>query len=92
MSDMIAKGAKVAQYTVDSAKRVPVYLHAGKDANQFGTWNQDHFPMQTETTTPTPANPNAGVNPPKYNDAQVRAYMQKYGLKDENATRKMLGT
>ena len=90
MRDMIAKGAKVAQYTVDSAKRVPAYLHGSKDANQFATWNQDHFPMETETV-PTPAKPNAGVTAPKYNDAQVRAYMQKYGLKDEQATRKMLG-
>lgn len=90
MRDMIAKGAKIAQYSVDSAKRVPAYLHANKDANQFGTWNQDHFPMETETKV-TPTNPNAGVNPPKYNDAQVRAYMQKHGLTDEQATRKALG-
>lgn len=90
MRDMIAKGAKVAQYTVDSSKRVPAYLHAGKDANQFPTWNQEHFPMETETKV-TPAKPNAGVTAPKYNDAQVRAYMSKHGLKDEQATRKALG-
>lgn len=90
MRDMIAKGAKIAQYTVDSSKRVPAYLHAGKDANQFQTWNQEHFPMETETKV-TPANKNAGVTAPKYNDAQVRAYMQKHGLRDEQATRKALG-
>jgi hypothetical protein len=90
MRDMIAKGAKVAQYSIDSAKRVPAYLHAGKDANQFNTWNQDHFPMETETQ-PTAAKPNAGVTAPTYNDAQVRAYMQKHGLTDEKATRKALG-
>jgi hypothetical protein len=91
LHDMIARGAKTAQYSLESAKRVPSYLAKGKDANQFGTWNQTHFPMETETQ-PTVANPNAGVNPPKYNDAQVRAYMQKHGLTDEQATRKALGT
>lgn len=90
MKDMIAKGAKIAQYSLDSAKRVPGYLHAGKDANQFNSWNQERFPMETETKV-TPTKPNAGVNAPKYNDAQVRAYMQKHGLKDEQATRKALG-
>jgi hypothetical protein len=90
MRDMIAKGAKVAQYSIDSAKRVPAYLHAGKDANQFNTWNQEHFPMETETQ-PTKANPNAGVTAPKYNDAQVGAYMKKHGLTDVQATRKALG-
>jgi hypothetical protein len=90
LRDMIARGAKTAQYSLDSAKRVPGYLHGGKDANQFPSWNQEHFPMETETK-PTTAKPNAGVTAPKYNDAQVRAYMQKHGLKDEQATRKMLG-
>ena len=91
MRDMIGKGAKMAQYTLDSAKRVPAYLHSGNDANQFNSWNQEHFPMQTETQ-PTTAKPNAGVAPPpKYNDAQVSAYMQKHGLTDVQATKKALG-
>jgi hypothetical protein len=90
MRDMIAKGARVAQYALDSAKRVPAYLNSQKDATQFNSWNQKHFPMETETQ-PTAAKPNAGVNPPKYNDAQVSAYMQKHGLKDVQATKKMLG-
>jgi len=91
MKDMISKGAMVAQYSLDSAKRVPAYLHAGKDANQFPSWNQEHFPMQTQTI-PTPAKPNSGVAPaPKYTDAKVRAYMQQHGLTDEQATRKALG-
>jgi hypothetical protein len=91
MQDMISKGSAMAQYSLDSAKRVPAYLHAGKDANQFNSWNQEHYPMQTETQ-PTSAKPNAGVAPPpKYNDAQVRAYMQKHGLTDEQGTRKALG-
>lgn len=90
MRDMIAKGSKIAQYSVDSAQRVPAYLHAGKDANQFQSWNQEYFPMETETKV-TPVKPNAGVNPQKYNDAQVRAYMQKHGLTNEQATRKALG-
>jgi hypothetical protein len=91
MRDMIGKGAKIAQYTVDSAKRVPAYLHAGKDANQFPTWNQEHFPQETETKVDA-TKPNAGVAPaPKYSDAQVKAYMQKHGLSDEQATRKALG-
>jgi hypothetical protein len=33
----------------------------------------------------------AGVDVPKYNDAQVSAYMKKYGLTDLQATRKHLG-
>jgi len=90
LRDMIGKGSKIAQYSVDSAKRVPAYLHASKDANQFPTWNQEHFPMETETKV-TPTNKNAGVTAPKYTDAQVSAYMQKHGLKDEQATRKALG-
>jgi hypothetical protein len=91
LRDMISRGAKTAQYAVDSAKRVPAYLAARKDANQFGTWNQTHFPMEEETK-PTVAAPNAGIAPaPKYTDAQVRAYMQKHGLTDEQATRKALG-
>jgi len=91
LRDMISRGAKTAQYSLDSAQRVPAYLHAQKDANQFGTWNQTHFPMQEETK-PDTAKPNAGVAPPpKYNDAQVRMYMQKHGLTDEVATRKALG-
>jgi hypothetical protein len=90
LREMIARGAKTAQYSLDSAKRVPAYLAARKDANQFGTWNQTHFPMETETK-PTVAKPNAGVTAPKYTDAQVSAYMQKHGLKDEQATRKALG-
>jgi len=91
LRDMISRGAKTAQYAVDSAKRIPAYLHAGKDANQFPSWNQEHFPMQTETQ-PTVAKPNAGVAPaPKYTDAQVRMYMQKHNLTDEQATRKALG-
>jgi hypothetical protein len=91
LRDMISKGASMAQYSLDSSKRVPAYLHAGKDANQFNSWNQEHFPMQTETQ-PTPAKPNAGVAPaPKYTDAQVSAYMQKHGLTDPIATRKALG-
>ena len=90
LRDMIAKGSKIAQYSIDSSKRVPAYLSKSKDANQFATWNQTHFPMETETV-PTPAKPNAGVTAPKYNDAQVRAYMQKHGLQDEQATRKALG-
>lgn len=90
LRDMIGKGAMMSQYTLDSAKRVPAYLHAGKDANQFNSWNQEHFPMQTETQ-PTPAKPNAGVAPaPRWSDAQVKAYMQKHGLNDEQATRKAL--
>jgi hypothetical protein len=91
MRDRISKGAKMAQYTLDSAKRVPAYLHSGKDANQFETWNQEHFPMETETKV-TPDKPNSGTAPPpKYTDAQVKAYMQKYKLTDEQATRKALG-
>jgi hypothetical protein len=90
LSDMIGRGAKTAQYALDSAKRVPAYLHSGNDANQFNSWNQEHFPMQTETQ-PTVAKPNAGVTAPKYNDAQVSAYMQKHGLTDLQATRKALG-
>jgi hypothetical protein len=91
LRDMIAKGSSMAQYSLDSAKRVPAYLKAGKDANQFPSWNQEHFPQETETQ-PTAAKPNAaGTKPPKYSDDQVRAYMQKYGLKDEAATRKALG-
>lgn len=90
LREMIARGAKTAQYSLDSAKRVPAYLHGGKDANQFSSWNQEHFPMETETQ-PTQAKPNAGVTAPKYNDAQVKAYMQKHGLQDEQATRKALG-
>jgi hypothetical protein len=90
LHDMIARGAKTAQYSLDSAKRVPAYLAHSKDANQFGTWNQAHYPMETETQ-PTAAKPNAGVTAPKYTDAQVSAYMQKHGLKDEQATRKALG-
>jgi len=91
LRDMISKGAMMSQYSLDSAKRVPAYLHAGKDANQFNSWNQEHFPMQTETQ-PTTAKPNAGVAPaPKYTDAKVRAYMQQHGLTDEQATRKALG-
>jgi hypothetical protein len=89
LRDMIARGVKTAQYSLDSANRVPAYLAKSKDANQFGTWNQRHYPMETETQ-PTTAKPNAG--PPKYNDAQVKQYMQTYGLKDEQATRKALGT
>ena len=90
LRDMIARGAKTAQYSLDSANRVPAYLSKSKDANQFGTWNQRHYPMQTETQ-PTPAKPNAGVTAPKYNDAQVREYMRAYKLTDEQATRKALG-
>jgi hypothetical protein len=91
LSDMISRGAKMAQYSLDSTKRVPAYLHAGLDANQFGSWNQTHFPMETETKV-TPSTPNAGVAPvPKYNDAQVSAYMKKYGLTDLQDTRKKLG-
>jgi hypothetical protein len=90
LREMIARGAKTAQYSLDSAKRVPAYLHSGNDANQFNSWNQEHFPMETETK-PTTAKPNAGVNAPKYNDAQVSAYMQKHGLTDLQATRKALG-
>jgi hypothetical protein len=90
LRDMIARGAKTAQYSLDSSKRVPAYLHSGNDANQFNSWNQEHFPMETETK-PTPTKPNAGVTAPKYNDAQVSAYMQKHGLTDLQATRKALG-
>jgi hypothetical protein len=90
LHDMIARGAKTAQYSLDSANRVPAYLAKSKDANQFGTWNQRHYPMETETQ-PTTAKPNAGVDPPKYNDAQVKKYMQQYNLTDEQATRKALG-
>jgi hypothetical protein len=90
LRDMITKGQKMAQYSLDSTKRVPIYLKAGKDANQFPSWNQEHFPMETETQ-PTAAKPDAAGKPPKYTDAQVRAYMQKYNLKDEQATRKALG-
>ena len=91
LRDMISRGAKTAQYSLDSAQRVPAYLHAQKDANQFGTWNQRHFPMEEETK-PDPAKPNAGVAPaPKYTDAKVKAYMKQHGLTDEVATRKALG-
>jgi hypothetical protein len=90
LHDMIARGAKTAQYSLDSSKRVPAYLHSGNDANQFNSWNQEHFPMETETK-PTTAKPNAGVTAPKYTDAQVSAYMQKHNLKDLQATRRMLG-
>jgi hypothetical protein len=91
LRDMISRGAKTAQYSLDAAQRVPAYLHSSKDANQFATWNQRHYPMETETQ-PTTAKPNAGVAPaPKYTDAQVRMYMQKHGLQDEQATRKALG-
>jgi len=87
LNDMVARGIKTSQYALDSARRIPAYLHAQKDANQFPTWNQEHFPMDVETK-PTVANPQT---PQKYTDAQVRAYMQKYNLKDEQATRKHLG-
>jgi hypothetical protein len=49
LRDMIAKGSKMAQYSLDSSKRVPAYLHSGNDANQFASWNQEHFPQETET-------------------------------------------
>jgi hypothetical protein len=87
LRDMISRGLNTAQYSLDSAKRVPQYLRAGKDANAFGTWNQTHFPMET-ATQPTPK---TGAGTAKYTDAQVAAYMQKHGLKDEQATRKALG-
>jgi hypothetical protein len=90
LRDMIAKGQKMAQYSLDSAKRVPQYLAARGDATQFPSWNQQHFPMETETI-PTPAKPNAAGGAPKYSDAKVRAYMQKHNLTDEQATRKALG-
>jgi hypothetical protein len=90
MRDMIDKGMRISQYTVDSAKRVPRYLQSGMDADQFKTWNQTHFPMETETK-PTAAKPNAAGAAPKFSDEQVRAYMQKHKLQDEKATRKALG-
>jgi hypothetical protein len=55
LREMIERGAKTAQYSIDSAKRAQAYLAARKDANQFGTWNQTHFPME-EATKPAPAN------------------------------------
>jgi hypothetical protein len=90
LREMVARGAKTAQYSLDSSKRVTGYIAKGGDATQFNTWNQKHFPMDEETK-PTAAKPNAGVNPPKYNDAQVSAYMKKYGLTDLQATRTHLG-
>jgi hypothetical protein len=88
LRDMIARGVSTAQYSLDSAKRVPAYLRAGLDANQFGTWNQTHFPMEVATAPKTEAAPSAT---PKYSDEKVRAYMKKHGLTDEQATRKALG-
>ena len=90
LNEMVARGIKTAQYSLDSARRVPAYLAKGKDANQFNSWNQEHFPMEEETK-PQPGKPNGSGKPPKYNDAQVKAYMQKYNLSDEQATRKHLG-
>ena len=46
--------------------------------------------MEKETI-PTPAKPNAAGAGPKFSDAQVKAYMQKHKLQDEQATRKALG-
>jgi hypothetical protein len=86
LRDMISRGINTAQYSLDSAKRVPAYLALGKDANQFGTWNQTHFPMEV-ATQPTVKSGASG----KYSDEKVKAYMRKYGLKDEAATRKALG-
>ena len=86
LREMIARGIKTAQYSLDGAKLVPAYLAARKDANQFGTWYQTHYPMEIETKPAGPAS-----KPPKYSDDQVRAYMQKHGLKDEQGTRKALG-
>jgi hypothetical protein len=54
LREMIARGAMTAQYAIDSAKRVPAYLAARKDANQFPSWNQKHFPME-DATKPAPA-------------------------------------
>ena len=90
LKEMIARGMKTAQYSLDSSRRVLPYLSSGNDATQFSTWNQEHYPMQEETK-PSPGKPNGSGPAPKYNDAQVKAYMQKYNLTDEQATRKHLG-
>jgi len=88
MRDMIQKGMNIAQYSVDSAKRVPRYLQSGMDADQFPTWNQTHFPQESETSK---VKPPGSAGAPKYSDEKVRQYMQTHGLTDEKATRKALG-
>jgi hypothetical protein len=76
LKEMIARGAKTAQYSLDSARRVPAYLHTGKDANQFNSWNQEHFPMEVETQ-PIAAKPNAGATASEPVKVQSRADAMK---------------
>jgi hypothetical protein len=64
LNDMISRGVSTAQFSLDSAKRVPAYLHAGKDANQFPSWNQEHFPMQEATKTQASVPPGGSTTTP----------------------------
>jgi hypothetical protein len=64
LHDMIDRGVSTAQYSLDSAKRVPAYIASGKDANQFSAWNQEHFPMDVATRPVRPGQEGSG-GPPK---------------------------
>jgi hypothetical protein len=84
LRDMISRGAKTAQYSLDSAKRVPAYLHAGKDANQFNSWNQEHFPMQTETQPTRPGQTSSGAAPTITSQVQYDALPKGAKYADAN--------
>jgi len=53
LRDLIDAGIKNTQYTLDSAKRVPQYLSATKDPQQFAQWNDKYFNRSAAVNKPT---------------------------------------
>ena len=84
LRDMISRGVKTAQYSLDSAKRVPAYLAARKDANQFPTWNQTHFPMEEATQPARPGQSGGGGVPTITSQAQYDALPKGAAYTDAN--------
>lgn len=45
-NDLVDEMMRMAQYGVQTARRVPIYLRAGNDPGSFGVWNQKFYPQE----------------------------------------------
>ncbi len=63
IAELLDTNAKIAQYGIQSAQRLPLYLRNNGDPQEYAEWNQKYWPRE-KYVTETPQTPNtSGVAP-----------------------------
>jgi len=90
---MIKTGAGMAQYTLDSAKRVGAYLRMGNDPSRFRVWNQQYWPQEdiVNAAAPETKKASASAATKSYSEAQINKYAKVHFGGDVAKAKSFLG-